>query len=1110
MGGFAGMGPVLNGAASQFDRRLDGPAPETVRVDGRSLADLLVFAAEYGRLINFYDLTDKADGDWTEFFASDPSIAFALLVSLDLSCVERQLRRDLRDLRRRSGRDSDRHPWHRLSTALRRLIHLLDRGHAPLWTGGAALARGIRKDIRMELAPRLRSLAIHLADGGAESGFRLDLGELSGVWSIFPGLAEPAAGPPVNRVWFECLVPLLEDLVDALLAALGRVAADARKALEETLLTDDHAPQTALYIAFAELFRHAQRTVNGFSHRLVDFYDARILRQHDRATVPGEVYLTFTTAQGVTSTVIPVGTLFPAGTDDTGAPINYAASDSLPVHAVTLSELRTLQVAEGLLVARGNSPTDTPVRTGVFTGTVALSDQPPAIETPFPLFGDKVAGTTGVLTTTPATLGFAVASDTLMLTGGARSVTVGLTVTSDSLAVVTPLLESIAPQAGNVDWPTLLAQILQAAFSLSYSTGGGWVPIPGYTVTPPAARSEDMSASAGGDITFTLTFSLDDGAAPFIALSTAPVSADAVAPPADMSAPVQDLPALPTLRAIFRQDSVTVGQGGQTVTIFPYAVLWPVRLSGLSIAVSVKGFTNLTLSSPSGLLDAGTPFALFGSPPVQGASLDIAAPELFVKRLGSLDLSLGWFGLPQTTTGFQGYYQGYVVNPDGDTVPPGTLFTNQSFQTTLCVINPGWWTLALPAGDTDAQPSYLFRTDIGNAVPTADEPALPETAFDGLPVTDTEPPASYDPAAGAIRLSLVAPTYAFGDTLYASNVMAAALREMPAASACADLCARQCAHLAEVAAAAGLLDPVQTANADASDDQYAASVSSAVDKALSSLTGVALKMVDDGLATLTPEEAGAWQDSLAIALSQSGSGGRRKLLQRLFGNGKRPTPSTVCASLQEWIATNADAIGATAQGDLARARSTLDAAGRIADTRALTSDQPPAVARPVLGAALLGARSDLTQPYADALQDCLAKCQGGSSDKYYPNQPWLPTASAVSLNYTAADVLPDSPGGAYGYILPFGGTALVAWKVGDTVSLLAPIEQPGALYIGLDGVPEGKPPTLTLLFQLSDVIVGEVTDSATVSWAESFDKGWSALVAPDGLQCDGTDGMRHS
>ncbi|MCB1037709.1 MAG: hypothetical protein KDD47_28005, partial [Acidobacteria bacterium] len=86
---------AVNGMPSQLGRRLaaleDGAAP----VDGRSLAELLAFAPAFGALIHFYDLDDRIEGDWSEFYASDPALTLAAVATFDPKEGEGAFRRAL-------------------------------------------------------------------------------------------------------------------------------------------------------------------------------------------------------------------------------------------------------------------------------------------------------------------------------------------------------------------------------------------------------------------------------------------------------------------------------------------------------------------------------------------------------------------------------------------------------------------------------------------------------------------------------------------------------------------------------------------------------------------------------------------------------------------------------------------------------------------------------------------------------------------------------------------------------------------------------------------------------------------------------------------------------
>ncbi len=1064
---------VLNQATSQLDRRREAPAPERVAVDGRSLADLLAFAAEYGALINFYDLADRVDGDWTVFFASDPSIALALLACLDLPRIGADLRRLLAEIRAMEGSSRRLRALRRPIGAGMRLVGILDRAHAA--TEGS-LARVLRREIQAGLAGRLQRFAAHLA-AGPDHGLPVDLAGLSAVWGLSPAPGGGAVPIARDRAWVNLLIALFQELIDLLLAVLHRLRDAAAQLLEASLQSEGHAPQSALYVAFAVLFRHAQDTVNRFPRKLVDFYYDTILRQSMRAAVPDQLYLTFTPDKDVIEAAVPKATSFPAGTDAAGATIGYAAERSLAVYATAVAGLSTLHVADAALMLDSHGqPVGDAVPALVLSGQADLAD--PA---PFPPFGTGQAGTSGALTSVPATLGFAVSSPTLTLAGGNRIVHLWLTPTADSLDALMPMLTAIGDAAGGLAPLDVLADLLQDGFVLTYSTAAGWAAIDGYTVLPPA--------STGEPAIFDLSFTLKVGAEP---VATGPGWT------------------APAIRAALLQQRVAIGNAATAVTVYPYAVLAGLALSALEIEVSVDDLDDLTLSTPNGAVDPSKPYALFGSPPVQYGSIAISAPELFLKRLDRLSLALDWYGLPRTATGFEGYYQGYVVDLDGNT-PVTPLFENTTFQATIDVVDPGWWQIAPPA--SDAGPTYLFRTSADDPVPAADKPVLDTTGFDALTVEPATPPAYYDPTLSAIRLALAQPSYAFGDTLYARNVMAAALQEMPLAAACAEQCAANCKPPAEVAALAPALGPVVSTNADAPDGNYREAIAEAVAKVLPQLTGAALKAVNDGLDKLKPampaDELATVRAGLRDALATVPQGGRG-VLSRLSGwfNRTEPDAADVAQNLRTWLDGTGVTLGRATTADFARARTVLDAADRIVAAAADAETQPPAVARPQMAAAVLAASETLVNTHAEDMQACLKACMGAQPTKLYPNAPWLPMVSRLRLDYGARSRLPDAAldGDGFWHLIPSDQRQPVAWPAGGAVPLLAPQPLQGSLFIALTAT-VAQP---TLLFQMTVGPAGWSSDPPTVDWAQAVAGGWLPLVPPDGLQGDGTNGLQNS
>ncbi|HYE51768.1 MAG TPA: hypothetical protein VEB20_19395, partial [Azospirillaceae bacterium] len=706
---------VLNGAASQLDRWRERPQPGRVQVDGRNLSEILAFSAEYGALVNFFDLEDQPDGDWTPLFASDPTIALAMLAGLDVDAWDTRLQRLQALLREAGGAEARAKAARRILALLLRALRVLDRARENPGAAGTGIARTVRHEAAGGIGRPLRALARHLAATRPDQGLRLESAGLSEAWGLAGAAAEGReAGASFSRGWFDRLQALLAELAAALGALLRRLSAEARRLLPASMESDGHAPQAALYIAFARLFGHAQDAVNRFPARLLDFYYSAVLRQVSRAAEGDRLFLAFTPEDGTPVASVPKGTLFPAGTDAAGDSIDFATERALAVYPAPLAALRTLTVAEATVAGM-------PMPAGLLAGRVTLADKPPLLSGPFPPFGGAAPGTEGPLVTAPATLGFAVAGPVLMLTGGERKVDLLLTVAPASLDALMPALTAIGDAAGGVAPLDVLAQVLAQGFAYSYSTAGGWVPV----------RDPVVAAPAEGTV-FTLGFTLDAGAEPLVAMATQPAAKTAVPPADPASVPTMDLP---TVQASLEQAPVTVTGTTAAVPVPPYALLSGLALSGLEVRVDVTDLAQLGLATPTGDADPAKPFAPFGAPPTQHGAVEIAAPELFVKTLSSLSLALTWYGLPQTTTGFKGYYQGYVVDLEGNTVPDDDpLFTNRTFRAAIDVVNPGLWTL----GPQEEAP-YLFRTS-ADAVPEPDKPVLPDTAFTGLPVVPAAPP----------------------------------------------------------------------------------------------------------------------------------------------------------------------------------------------------------------------------------------------------------------------------------------------------------------------------------------------------------------------------------
>ncbi|MFY2563229.1 baseplate J/gp47 family protein [Corallococcus terminator] len=777
---------AINDAPSQLGRWLRALEAGHAPVDGRTREELLDFAPRFGALIYFYDLKNTRDGDWSEFFLADPVMVLASIDALDASAVEDRFLVTVREVD--AARNFER-SFSTLSDAFQLILGLARR--FDLWLRGAGLGaqgelsrllgQGLVSAVEGPLSGALRALVSAAKGAGLPQALgravRLDTEGMLPLWGLEELAADGASYKGASKeARARAAAAKLEPLLDPFLDALSRLQGLTGTLMPAALATGNHPPNLALYLSFVQLFRTAQDTVNTVSGRYAGFYHRDVLRLRHRAALPDSTYLTFTLAEDeeVREALVPRGTLFPAGKRPDGQDILFASDTSVGVTPATVARRLALRVLRGPLLPLASPLADeedalTVVRQ-VLTSEMPLeparTDAESSDDERLPgwaTFGAVRAGVTPTTVTASATLGFALASRYLLLTGGTRVVTLEVPLAPASAKRLGTLLTALASATG-LDTQSVLRQVLREAFTLQVSTAEGWLTVERYepVLPPPVGDAEPRG--------FGLWFELTPSAPSVVPNGTAPA------------------PDLPMLRAFLKPEPVTL-KGG--VEVHPVSLLDAVDFSTLELRVRVSDLSGVSVENTQGGVDPSVPWPLFGSEPVVGSYVRIRHTELFVKRPETLRLSLDWFNLPSNKDGFHGYYRDYVVGPDGK--PTADLFDNQSFLADLRVLQPGSWmlqplmsplspvTLPEEVESWDTVRGYLFRTkdDCANSTPSAKGELCKDTMLEQFDISPSTPPDYYDPAASALELRLAAPSYAFGDSLYTVNVLSAVLAELP-------------------------------------------------------------------------------------------------------------------------------------------------------------------------------------------------------------------------------------------------------------------------------------------------------------------------------------------
>ncbi len=103
-----------------------------------------------------------------------------------------------------------------------------------------------------------------------------------------------------------------------------------------------NAPHFVLFMAFLDIFRHAQDEINKLTKKHLDFYYRDVLHLKEKPAVPGQVYLIFELAKHTTKHTLKKDTLFKAGKDALGNNVSYKLEKEASLNIATVSELKAV------------------------------------------------------------------------------------------------------------------------------------------------------------------------------------------------------------------------------------------------------------------------------------------------------------------------------------------------------------------------------------------------------------------------------------------------------------------------------------------------------------------------------------------------------------------------------------------------------------------------------------------------------------------------------------------------------------------------------------------------------------------------------------------------
>ncbi|TAD98992.1 MAG: hypothetical protein EAZ97_09920 [Bacteroidetes bacterium] len=640
----------------------------SIQPDDLTFEKRLVFASKFGAAIHFYDLKNEINGDWQPFFSADESVIIAKIMDFDINEHESNFRKIIYQLKAtneiQKKIDLIEQSFEKIAFVLEKISFWLKNLH--IHRNQQLEKIGVREEIMGTIQANLLEISskfkVYYEFAVEKFGIKtkINFKEFDLVWK-FDQNFENDFEKETEKEQIEDLTDFLNDVFSAFYEMFVFFKRKAKDFLQNSLEENRHQPHLAMYFTFLKLYEKAQKNINKFTERHLNFYYRDILRQDQLPANYDKLFLTFELNEDREGLLIKKDTAFIFKEDELGKEITYTTNEDLVVTKAQIQQIKTLFVRKTPLKNQ-----NTQIVTHIYANEIPadyykLGTRPKTSKT-WATFGEDQNGLGKQSRTMfDAQIGFMMASPNLFLKEGAREISIHLQFSQSSYKNLQHYLHDISETTGDGEEEVFIKTFLEA-YLIKITTENAWLNVKRYSISKDEAKNS-----------LTIRFDLSSSDPAIVAYNSEVHGFDLKT-------------ALPCVQLCLSNDSY----------VYAYSLLQKLELKQVTIDVQVKGVKKLLLYNNLGQLSADSPFLPFGPTPTIGSYLIVGSNEIFQKTIKDLSINIEWFDLPRHPLGFFGHYQGYKANYD-----------NLSFEVALTILNGGKWK---PEDDNFPQYFTLFRT----------------------------------------------------------------------------------------------------------------------------------------------------------------------------------------------------------------------------------------------------------------------------------------------------------------------------------------------------------------------------------------------------------------
>lgn len=731
-----------NGTA-QDERLLRSLLPDSIKVDERSMSDLLAFSAKFSELIQYYDLNNNRAGDWSKFFKSDETVFLATIVSTDLQAIEQRHNKWIHFLenapRAEEKLEALEHLMQQILDMAKQIndwyVHTLNMDRLNMMDS-TELENELENAIKQQLAENLQKILVYQEDLGFNQTGVFSAGQIKqhfhnnwfkkheqiGARSI--DLDRAGSADKIKdytkkiRIQFRTFYSVTAYILQI----------SPKYLLESLTKKSNHRPDVALFIAFTKMFKHLQTQVNQTTEKHLDFYYYNILKQKQKGLSADQANVYFDVARHIDTHFLKKGTLLTAGRDADGVEHFYATDDDLMLHQAKVAKIHSLFVSKNPKIGIGSSYR---VITNLYGAVDANSKDGQGTEflngeENWPTFGHEILELPkDEQQMSFAQIGWAIAAPILEMDEGHRIVTMNFRFVPSTMYTLNLLIKDISINQ-NISREDAFSKIFKNSLEIFFTTSEGWTAAHTAEVLPP-------SEWGNPEITIVATLTANS---PSVVNYDKEIHGEGYVAKA------------PVLKLTQRHEG----------SFFSYSFLKELEVQRVAIDIDVKGIRGLSLSSDIGTLYPNVPFQPFGAAPKVGSFLMVGKEEVFKKEVTDIQFNIEWHALPDDPKGLRGYYRDY-----------GLGIKNDQYEMSLSALSDGTF---YPLVDDTPLVYKVFEEDSKHPLNISRTTNICEIDVEALNIKpnedfDFQETYSQEARSGYFKLELTSPKVAFAHEKYA-------------------------------------------------------------------------------------------------------------------------------------------------------------------------------------------------------------------------------------------------------------------------------------------------------------------------------------------------------